>query len=239
MSYPETQLIQTLLSVPPPPPRPLVACGSHAQNVPPLSLTYSIFCYSGSKLTKGILKLADTLTKTAKGKSSTEKQATSLTSTTEIISETDNSATNGSAERNSSTDGQVSYVDRPSSITDNLLNKDDENKKDELEVGVENEGAVSDDGNQDGGYLVLREATVEEKEVELKVQQKIEALKKGEEPVSYCCYCYCYCSCLIFSEVSTKKRFYSCHGLPALLALSHWDSIPCCLNHYVAVEANK
>lgn len=62
---------------------------------------------------------------------------------------------------------------------------------------MENEGAVSDDGNQDGGYLVLREATVEEKEVELKVQQKIEALKKGEEPVSYCCYCYC--SCLIFS----------------------------------------
>ena len=188
----------------PPPPPP---CGPHAQNVPPLSLTYSIFCYSGSKLTKGILKLADTLTKTAKGKSSTEKQATSLTSTTEIISETDNSATNESAERNSSTDGQVSYVDRPSSITDNLLNKDDENKKDELEVGVENEGAVSDDGNQDGGYLVLREATVEEKEVELKVQQKIEALKKGEEPVSYCYYCYC--SCLIFSceiiRVSTKK----------------------------------
>lgn len=198
-----------------PPPPPL--CGSHAQNVPPLSLTYSIFCYSGSKLTKGILKLADTLTKTAKGKSSTEKQATSLTSTTEILSETDNSATNGAVE--TSTDGQVSYVDRPSSITDNLLNKDDENKKDELEVGVDNEGAVSDDGNQDGGYLVLREATVEEKEVELKVQQKIEALKKGEEPVSYCYYCYC--SCLIFSEVSTKKR---------LLLLSRFaceDSNPC------------
>lgn len=165
----------------------------------PFSLTFSLFCYSGSKLTKGILKLADTLTKTAKGKSSTEKQATSLTSTTEIFSETDNSATNGSAERNSSTDGQVSYVDRPSSITDNLLNKDDESKKDELEVGVENEGA---DGNQDGGYLLLREATVEEKEVELKVKQKIEALKKGEEPVSYCYYCYCSCEII---RVSTKK----------------------------------
>ena len=193
MSHPETPSDPKFVECPPPPP----PCGSHAQNVLPLSLTYSIFSYPGSKLTKGILKLADTLTKTAKGKSSTEKQATSLTSTTEILSETDNSATNGSVERNSSTDGQVSYVDRPSSITDNLLNKDVEGKKEELEVGVENEGAVSDDGNQDGGYLVLREATVEEKEVELKVQQKIEALKKGEEPVSYCCYCYC--SCLIFS----------------------------------------
>lgn len=184
----------------------------------PLSLTYSIFCYPGSKLTKGILKLADTLTKTAKGKSSTEKQATSLTSTTEILSETDNSAANGSVERNSSTDGQASYVDRPSSITDNLLNKDDESKKDELEVGAENEGAVDDDGIQDSCYLVLREATVEEKEVELKVQQKIEALKKGEEPVSYCCYCYCYYSCLIFSyEVMRCRRkndCNSCHGLP-------------------------
>lgn len=185
----------------------------------PLSLTYSIFSYSGSKLTKGILKLADTLTKTAKGKSSTEKQATSLTSTTEILSETDNSATNGSAERNSSTDGQVSYVDRPSSITDNPLNKDDENKKDELEVGVENEGAVSDDGNQDGGYLVLREATVEEKEVELKVQQKIEALKKGEEPVSYCCYCYC--SCLIFSceIMGCLRKIRKMSGTPVTVCL--------------------
>ena len=28
-------------------------------------------------------------------------------------------------------------------------------------------------------------------------------------------------------------------GFKPLLALSHWVSIPCCLNRYVAVEANK
>lgn len=121
------------------------------------------FCFIGSKLTAGIHKLAGSLAKSTK-KKSFDRQNTP-TSPTENQDEDDTKA---------------SYVDRHSA-TENLLNGDGEKKTEEQEVGVENDEEPDD-------YLQLvREPSSEEKEVELKVQQKIEALKKGEEgsqPVS-------------------------------------------------------
>ena len=86
-------------------------------------------------------------------------------------------------ERKVSADDMVSYIDRQPS-TEKLLDGDEASKKEELGVGVENDSAMSDDEQQADGYLVLREAAVEEKEAELKVLQKIKSIKKGEEPVS-------------------------------------------------------
>lgn len=137
-------------------------------------------------MTAGIHKIAGTLTKTTKKKSAGhDKQATSTSPIAEN-SETDGSSPNPSVERKVSFEDKVGYVDRQAS-TQNLLDGDKESKKDDSEVGVHNEGETNDEGQQADGYLVLREATVEEKEVELKVQQKIEALKRGGEgsqPVS-------------------------------------------------------
>lgn len=126
------------------------------------------FCFVGSKLTAGIHKLADSLTKSTK-KKSFDRQNTP-TSPTEYQDEEDTKA---------------SYVDRQSS-TENLLNGGGDNKTEEQLAGVENDG--ENDEEQPDDYLQLvREPSSEEKEIELKVQQKIEALKKGEEgsqPVS-------------------------------------------------------
>ena len=130
-------------------------------------------CFAGSKLTAGIHKLADTLTKTGKKKSS-DRQNSSPTSPTENLDGEDHKATKSPLERKVSFDEKVNYIDRPSS-TENLL---DGNERDA--------GGVQNDANDD--YLQLvREPSNEEKEVELKVQQKIEALRKGEDgsqPVS-------------------------------------------------------
>lgn len=130
--------------------------------------------FLGSKLTAGIHKLADTLTKTAK-KKSFDRQNTP-TSPTENQDEEENRA---------SFDEQVSYVDRQSS-TENLLDGDDEKKTKEQEVSVQN-GGTSDEEEPEEYLQLVREPSNEEKEVELKVQQKIEALRRGEEasqPVS-------------------------------------------------------
>lgn len=54
-----------------------------------------------------------------------------------------------------------------------MVDEDEGSRKEGHEASVPND--TSD------GYLVLREATDEEKEVELKVQQKIEALKRAHE----------------------------------------------------------
>ena len=141
------------------------------------------FFSTGSKLTAGIHKLADSLTKTAKGKSF-NKQSTSPT--TENVNAADGKPGKPTLERKVSFDDKVNYIDRQAS-TENLVDKDEENKTEEPVVGVQNGSVTHEEGQQADGYLVLREATNEEKEVELKVQQKIEATKKGEEgsqPVS-------------------------------------------------------
>ena len=77
---------------------------------------------------------------------------------------------------------KVSYVDRQSS-TENLLEEgEEEDNYEEPVAGVQNKAVAHDEGQQADGYLeFVREPTTEEKEAELKVQQKIEALKKGEE----------------------------------------------------------
>lgn len=61
-----------------------------------------------------------------------------------------------------------------------LLNGDDEKKTKERESAVQN-GSTNDEEEPDEYLQLVREPTDEEKEVELKVQQKIEALRKGEE----------------------------------------------------------
>ena len=61
-----------------------------------------------------------------------------------------------------------------------MLNGDDEKKTKEQEAGVQNGGTNEEEEPED--YLQLvREPTNEEKQVELKVQQKIEALRRGDE----------------------------------------------------------
>lgn len=148
------------------------------------------FCSAGSKLTAGIHKIADTLTKTAK-KKPFDKQ-----DTPESINETEGTSAKPPLKRKVSFDDKVSYIDRESS-TENLLDRDEEGKKGDPIVGVQNGGTTIDEGQQADDYLeVVREPTTEEREVELKVQQKIEALKRGEEgsqPVSILL-----CSCIYF-----------------------------------------
>ena len=126
-----------------------------------------MYFFVGSKLTAGIHKLADSLTKTAK-KKTIDRQSTP-TSPAENQSEYEIE--------------QVSYVDRQSSA-EYLLNGDDEKKTKEHEVGVQN-GGINDEEEAEeepDEYLQLvREPSNEEKEVEMKVQQKIEALRRGEE----------------------------------------------------------
>ena len=147
-------------------------------------------CSAGSKLTAGIHKIADTLTKTAK-KKSFDKQ-----DTPENLNETDGTSPKPPVERKVSLDDKVSYVDRQSSA-ENLLDRDEESIKGDPVVGVHNGGSTNDEGQQVDDYLeVVREPTTEEQEIELKVQQKIEALKRGEEssqPVSILL-----CSCMYF-----------------------------------------
>ena len=117
--------------------------------------------FAGSKLTAGIHKLADSLTKTAKKK--TFDRQNTATSPAEYQSEDEVE--------------QVGYVDQQSPA-DYLLNGDDEKKTNEQDVGVEN----GDEEEPDEYLQLVREPSSEEKEVELKVQQKIEALRRGEEP---------------------------------------------------------
>ncbi|XP_078372679.1 uncharacterized protein LOC144656323 isoform X3 [Oculina patagonica] len=141
-----------------------MAVNAHYVRIKPQSwhnhIAMRVEVYKGeasSKLTAGIHKLAGSLAKSTK-KKSFDRQNTP-TSPTENQDEDDTKA---------------SYVDRHSA-TENLLNGDGEKKTEEQEVGVENDEEPDD-------YLQLvREPSSEEKEVELKVQQKIEALKKGEE----------------------------------------------------------
>lgn len=102
------------------------------------------------KLTAGIHKIADTITKTAKKKTFDKEE------TCPIAEGTD----------------EVCYIDRQSP-PENVVDEDERNRKEGHEASASND--TSD------GYLVIREATDEEKEVELKVQQKIEALKRGQE----------------------------------------------------------
>ena len=139
-------------------------CSSH-------KLTTVCTFFVGSKLTAGIHKLADSLTKSAKKK--TFDRQNTPTSLTENQSEYEIE--------------QVSYVDRQSSEEYLQLNGDDEKKPKEQEVAVQN-GGTNDEEEEPEEYLQLvREPSNEEKEVELKVQQKIEALRRGEEasqPVS-------------------------------------------------------
>lgn len=105
------------------------------------------------KLTAGIHKIADTITKTAKKKTFDKEETCPI------------------AEGVSGAD-EVCYIDRQSP-PENVVDEDEGNRKEGHEASVSND--TSD------GYLVIREATDEEKEVELKVQQKIEALKRGQE----------------------------------------------------------
>ena len=98
----------------------------------------------------------------------------------EIQEEEYNRTSKPPLERKVSFDEKVKYIDRPAS-TENLLDGDEETVKEKQVAGVENEG-VSDEGLAADDYLQLvREPTNEEKQVELKVQQKIEALRKGEQ----------------------------------------------------------
>ena len=60
------------------------------------------------------------------------------------------------------------------------MNGDDEKKTKEEEVGVQN-GGINDEEEPEEYLQLVREPSNEEKEVELKVQQKIEALRRGEE----------------------------------------------------------
>ena len=143
-----------------------------------LILPHDFDLFPGSKLTAGIHKLADTLTKTTKKKSFDRQQTTS--SPVEIQEEEYNRTSKPPLERKVSFDEKVKYIDRPAS-TENLLDGNEENVKEKQVTGVENEG-VSDEGLAGDDYLQLvREPTDEEKQVELKVQQKIEALRKGEQ----------------------------------------------------------
>ena len=119
--------------------------------------------FVGSKLTAGIHKLADTLTKTSK-KKSFDRQ---------------NTPTSPTENQGDDEDEQVGYVDRHSSA-EYLLNGDDEKKTKEREGAVQN-GGTNDEEEPEEYLQLVREPTDEEKEVELKVQQKIEALRKGEE----------------------------------------------------------
>ncbi|XP_074627421.1 uncharacterized protein LOC141885401 isoform X5 [Acropora palmata] len=107
----------------------------------------------GLKLTAGIHKIADTITKTSKKKSFDKQETCAIA---DGVSDTD----------------KVCYIDRQSP-PENVVDEDKGSRKEGHEASVSND--TSD------GYLVLREATDEEKEVELKVQQKIEALKRGHE----------------------------------------------------------
>lgn len=120
--------------------------------------------FVGSKLTAGIHKLADTLTKTAKKK--TFDRQNTPTSPTENQSEDEVE--------------QVGYVDQQSSA-EYLLNEDDEKRTKEQKGGVEN-GDINDEEEPEEYLQLVREPSSEEKEIELKVQQKIEALRRGEEP---------------------------------------------------------
>lgn len=119
--------------------------------------------FVGSKLTAGIHKLADTLTKTSK-KKSFDRQ---------------NTPTSPTENQGDDEDEQVGYVDRQSSA-EYLLNGEDEKKTREREGAVQN-GVTNDEEEPEEYLQLVREPTDEEKEVELKVQQKIEALRKGEE----------------------------------------------------------
>ena len=105
------------------------------------------------KLTAGIHKIADTITKTSKKKSFDKQETCAIA---DGVSDTD----------------KVCYIDRQSP-PENVVDEDKGSRKEGHEASVSND--TSD------GYLVLRETTDEEKEVELKVQQKIEALKRGHE----------------------------------------------------------
>ena len=124
---------------------------------------FSTMFFIGSKLTAGIHKLADTLTKTSK-KKSFDRQ---------------NTPTSPTENQGDDEEEQVGYVDRRSSA-EYLLNGDDEKKTKERESAVQN-GSTNDEEEPDEYLQLVREPTDEEKEVELKVQQKIEALRKGEE----------------------------------------------------------
>ena len=135
--------------------------------------------FSGSKLTAGIHKLADTLTKTTKKKTADRQRATS--SPVEIEEEDDYSAGKPTLERNDSFDEKVKYINRPSS-KENLLDGDEERDKENQVTGVDNEAVTNEEELAADDYLQLvREPTEEEKQVELKVQQRIEAGRKGEQ----------------------------------------------------------
>ncbi|XP_068754572.1 uncharacterized protein [Montipora capricornis] len=119
---------------------------------------------AGSKLTAGIHKIAGSITKTAK-KKSFDKLEGSTCPITESAGDTD-----------------VCYVGRQSP-TENLVDGEEEGKQENREASVEDNEETNDEAaNEEAdGYLVIREATDEEKEVEMKVQKKIEALKRGQE----------------------------------------------------------
>ena len=74
------------------------------------------------------------------------------------------------------------YIGRQSP-TENLVDGEEESKQENREASVEDNKETDDEAaNEEAdGYLVIREATDEEKEVEMKVQKKIEALKRGQE----------------------------------------------------------
>lgn len=134
---------------------------------------------ASSKLTAGIHKLADTLTKTTKKKTADRQRATS--SPVEIEEEDDYSAGKPTLERNDSFDEKVKYINRPSS-KENLLDGDEERDKENQVTGVDNEAVTNEEELAADDYLQLvREPTEEEKQVELKVQQRIEAGRKGEQ----------------------------------------------------------
>lgn len=134
---------------------------------------------ASSKLTAGIHKLADTLTKTTRKKAGDRQRTTS--SPVEIEEEDDYSAAEPTLERKGSFDEKVKYIDRPSS-EENLLDGDEERDKGKQVTGLDNEAVTNDEGLAADDYLQLvREPTEEEKQVELKVQQSIEARRNGEQ----------------------------------------------------------
>ena len=99
----------------------------------------------------------------------------------EIEEEDDYSAGKPTLERNDSFDEKVKYINRPSS-KENLLDGDEERDKENQVTGVDNEAVTNEEELAADDYLQLvREPTEEEKQVELKVQQRIEAGRKGEQ----------------------------------------------------------
>ena len=119
------------------------------------------------------------LTKTTRKKAGDRQRTTS--SPVEIEEEDDYSAAEPTLERKGSFDEKVKYIDRPSS-EENLLDGDEERDKGKQVTGLDNEAVTNDEGLAADDYLQLvREPTEEEKQVELKVQQSIEARRNGEQ----------------------------------------------------------